>query len=446
MASTRAGDDRRRVRHGDAARKSITGVLPAARRAWRDTGESRGFGREVRSRPNTKAWLKKYVAGDDPKSKSRVARAVGDLRKYSSGELDKKEAVDRLVKIADASFRERIIWEGQEPLRVIPAQVRKFLPKNIIVRVDEDGSINEITDRFLNERETLEEKARRLRLLLRKRKDVESAIRNDLDSEDTETQMLALISSIMLQTGIRPGAQVHVRDPVPPSGRTYGAISLRPEHVKFDGDSALLSFPGKKGTTNRGTVTGYREIDLLREFVEGAKSRRRDAPIFSNRDLPPIEYRDLKAYFDYRFEGINPTDFRKLRATQVALDALREEAADLSTRVQEAVESESEDLRERVADAVAEALEKATERAQRELSHLSPDTTRESYIDPEVLLDFLSRGQAADSLEDAIMGNQKFVVFDVNRFTAAPLVPNPGDPRRLELALLGLKVMVLNSL
>jgi hypothetical protein len=49
-------------------------------------------------------------------------------------------------------------------------------------------------------------------------------------------------------------------------------------------------------------------------------------------------------------------------------------------------------------------------------------------------------------LEDAIMKNQKFVVFDVNRFTAASLVPNPGDPRRLELALLGLKVMVLNSL
>lgn len=426
------------MRHEESARRSLEAVLPAARRAWKSAKDSRAFGKEVRSRAKTKAWLKKYAIGDDPKSKSRATRAVGVLRKYSSGDMGKKEATDALVKIADASFRQRLIWEGQEPLRAIPAPVRKFLPKNIIVRVDDDGSIKEITDRFLNERETLEEKSRRLKLLLSKRSYIEESIQKDLDSEDSETQMLALIASIMLQTGIRPGTQVHVRDPVPPSGRTYGAISLRPEHVKFDGDSALLSFPGKKGTTNRGTVTGYREIDLLREFVEGAKSRRRDAPIFSNRDVPPIEYCDLKAYFDYRFEGINPTDFRKLRATQVALDALREEAADLSTRVQEAVESESEGLRERVADAVAEALEKATERAQRELSHLSPDTTRESYIDPEVLLDFLSRGQVAESLEDAVLSGDKYLVFDVDKFTARPLVANPAQALALKGKLLAL--------
>jgi integrase len=360
--------------------------------------------------------------------------------------MGKKEATDALVKIADASFRQRLIWEGQEPLRAIPAQVRRFLPKNIIVRVDDDGSIREITDRFLNERETLEEKSRRLKLLLSKRRYIEESIQNDLDSEDPETQILALISSIMLQTGIRPGTQVHVHDPAPPGRITYGAISLRPEHIEFDGDSAVLSFPGKKGTINRGIVNGPREIELLREFVQGAKSRRRDAPIFSNRDVPPIEYRDLKAYFDYRFEGINPTDFRKLRATQVAFDALREEAADLSRRVQDAVEDEGEDLQERVADAVADAIQRATERAQEELSHLSPDTTKESYIGPEVLLDFLSRGKAADTLEEAILNNQKFVVFDVDKFSAKPLAPNPADPRRLELAQLGIKVMVLSSL
>ena len=434
------------MRHQESAQRSLEAVLPAARRAWKSAKDSRAFGKEVRSRAKTKAWLKKYALGDDPKSKSRVTRAVGLLRKYSSGDMDKKEATDALVKIADASFRQRLIWEGQEPLRAIPAQVRKFLPKNIIVRVDDDGSIREITDRFLNERETLEEKSRRLKLLLSKRRYIEESIQKDLGSEDPETQMLALIASIMLQTGIRPGTQVHVHDPAHPDGITYGAISLRPEHIEFDGDSAALSFPGKKGTINRGIVNGSREIELLADLVEGAESRRSDAPIFSDWDVAPIEYRDLKRYFEYRFGDINPTDFRKLRATEVAFDALREEAADLSRRVQDAVEDEGEDLQERVADAVADAIQRATERAQRELSHLSPDTTKESYIGPEVLLDFLSRGKAADTLEEAILNNQKFVVFDVDKFSAKPLAPNPADPRRLELALLGIKVMVLSSL
>ena len=89
---------------------------------------------------------------------------------------------------------------------------------------------------------------------------------------------------------------------------------------------------------------------------------------------------------------------------------------------------------ERIVESLDEAVEKSRER----LSHISSRTTKESYINPEVLLDFLSRGRVADSLEDAVLSGDKYLVFDVDKFTARPLVANPAQALALKGILLAL--------
>ena len=147
--------------------------------------------------------------------------------------------------------------------------------------------------------------------------------------------------------------------------------------------------------------------------------------IFTPSDGVPISYPELLSYFKRNFPGLTPTDFRKLAATKVVFDDLQGESEDLKRRIRAEAAAGADDLRNRVADEIAAALSRAVESAQGKLSHLSHMTTKESYINPEIIIDLLSRGDVAPTLEDAILDNDKFLVFDLEKFTASPLTPNP---------------------
>jgi len=75
-------------------------------------------------------------------------------------------------------------------------------------------------------------------------------------------------------------------------------------------------------------------------------------------------------------------------------------------------EEETEDLTQRVVEVIANTINKAHERAQFALSHESGMTTQKSYINPEVLLHFLSTATMQESLKDSIVSGKTKLHFD----------------------------------
>lgn len=434
------GQAQGKERHDRRASASAESLLKPAKTAFKKTGGGKAFGKAMRSLPSFQKWSRKYLEGEDPKSKSRVTSAVAIFRSFGDGSVDRETTLKRIEALADRAFRAVVLYEGQSPLReAIPPEILEFMPKNIVVKVDEDGRIEEIADVFANERENLAVKIDKMKRLLTQYNDIARQVKEDLKSPDEVTRLSALITAIIMETGIRPGSEgsrtIKVLDGREVPIETFGAVTLGPRHVSFIRDNfAEIRFIGKKGTENVAQLSDEDIVSELRALAAESSSDR----LFVTKDGRPISYEDLARYFKRRFRGITPTDFRKLKATRVVFDELANQREALKEDIERIAESETEDLRQRVVERVVDSLNAAVEKSQDRLSHVSPKTTRDSYINPEILLDFLSRGEIAESLEDAVLSGDKYLVFDVEKFTARPLVANPAQALALKGILLAL--------
>ena len=81
-------------------------------------------------------------------------------------------------------------------------------------------------------------------------------------------------------------------------------------------------------------------------------------------------------------------------------------------KIKEVAELETEDLPQRVVEIVSDTINKAHERAQVALSHDSGSTTKKSYINPEVLLRFLSTASMQNTLKESITTGKTKLHFD----------------------------------
>jgi DNA topoisomerase-1 len=96
--------------------------------------------------------------------------------------------------------------------------------------------------------------------------------RIDKISEDVEAHSVAgrseaLTVRLILQTGIRNGGKMQgVKE-------AYGATSLRTEHVTLDGDTLLLSFPGKRGVAQVHSLRDAVLATYIRERKEDGQER-----------------------------------------------------------------------------------------------------------------------------------------------------------------------------
>lgn len=408
-------------------RARIHRLLASSKKSYGKLEDPKKFGRTIRS---SRGWdgVEKVFGGDDPKAKSRVSRLTRHLKRYSSGEISKAKATELIESLLDTAKQEKKLYAAQAPIRnEIPERLREFLPRNIVVKIDDSGKIRNIIDLYGNQREDLQEKVRTMKKLVRRYNSIAKQVKKDMRSDDEKTRLAALITAIIMETGIRPGAEGNMvilqSDEGPIEVETFGATTLRPEHVKFVRNNfAELRFLGKKGTENVASLTDEDIIAELQALAESTSSDR----LFVTRDGEEVSYSDLMNYFRRNFKGFSPTDFRKLRATEQVQEALLEERDDLMAAIREIVEEEREDANEAIVEAIYEALERAEIKSQERLSHLSPSTTRESYINPQVLLDMLARGDVAKSIDEALLTGDKYLVFNIDEFKAQALTGNPA--------------------
>ena len=424
------------ARHQRDTRKKFAALLAALQPLYQRTVEllpgkdvealksrGRAFVKLIKDDPRVTGFQDKYIGTteDDAKAYSWRNAVVYLLRDLSLGILAVKDAQTKLDTIAANGYQALAMSESQGPLRkTLPEQLRAFLPTNVVVEVDKDGVISQVTDRFENERFTLGEKIKRLRQIVSQYNEIAKKVKHDLRSSDEITKLCALVTAIIMETGIRPGAEGNAAFKTINGEKveieTFGAITLGPAHVKFVRDNfTQLEFIGKKGGLNTATLNDSQIIHILNEYTTKALTKGSKF-VFVTAEGQTVSYTDLQRYFRERFKGIAPTDFRKLKATETVLNSLREQQEDLYQRIRDFAKDESQNLAERVVELLVATIETAMKQAQGALSHDSVETTRGAYIDPQVLLAFLSTGRASASMQDAILDNKIQLAFDPMKF------------------------------
>ena len=382
---------------------------------------ARAFVKLVKNNPIFLEYLDTYIGkeADHPKAYSWRSAILYQARDVLTKGKTIRDALVEVHKQAFKGFQAITMAEAQGPMReVLPTELRDFLPDNIVVDVDENGQVQGITDRFENEHLTLGKKIDKMHNLIRDYNQIAKQVKRDLKSGDEVIKLSALITAIMMETGIRPGkegnAAIKTVNGEKVEIETFGAITLGPSHVRFIRDNfAELEFLGKKGGHNFASLTDAEIIKILKAQTDKAKGGKF---IFVTSKGQRVTYSDLQRYFRERFKDVSPTDFRKLRATEAVLDALRDEQAALFDRIKAFSTGAKTDLKQRVVEAIVETLNRAIDVAQAALSHDSANTTRKSYINPEIILRFLSTASVEDSLERAVLQGRPTLSFDPELF------------------------------
>jgi len=395
--------------------------------------------KSIKTLPQVLTFMEKFVGSDEVSDKAYSWRntTMYLIRDYLAGQKTLKDVSDTFKKNSIRSFKAIEIHKSQASLKsVIPVELRAYLPDTITIDVDEEGYIKKINDMFGNKTYTLSEKIKSQKKLIKKYNTIVKQIKKDLKSRDEKAKLSAIITSIIMETGIRPGkignGIVETVDDQEVEVETFGAITLNPSHVNFVRENfAELSFRGKMGTVNTAAISNSAIVKVLKDYVDNALESGSDY-IFITSEGEQFTYQDLVRYFRINFKGFKITDFRKLRATQEVFDGLQEERDSMLRRIKEVAELETEELTQRVVEIVAETINKAHERAQVALSHDSGSTTKKSYINPEVLLRFLSTASMQSTLKESITTGKTKLHFDPMMFvreatrTASMLISASG--------------------
>jgi len=384
----------------------------------------RSMMKKIKTDARVAAYLDQWVGTTNHQRETYSWRnaVLYQIRDVSVGGGSVRDALIEVGKQAFKGFQAMAMAESQGAVReALPEEIRAYLPKNIVVEVDDTGLITRMADRFENQRNTLEQKIKVSHDLVRRYNVIAKSVKADLRSSNEITKLAAIITSIVMETGIRPGKEgngvVKTIDGNDVHIETFGAVTLGPEHVRFVRDNFVdLEFPGKKNTTNLASVTNGEVIGILKEYVNTA-IKGKSKYIFVTSKGVRFEVKHLQKYFRSEvLSGIAPTDFRKLKATQTVLDNLRAEQTELYARIRQYVDDKADDLKSKVTAEIVETLQRAYENAQQALSHKNVSETIESYVNPEIIFRFLSQGRLEDTLKKSILQGQLALEFNPQIF------------------------------
>lgn len=370
----------------------------------------------LESLPQVKSYIRKFVGPlREDTFKSKRNKTVKLMAENLLGLKTLEEVLAEKEKIALKSRKDIQLYKGQkEYLKIIPKDIRVFLPDTITIDVDSEGRVKRIGELFANKTYTLTEKLSNQRKILEGYNEISKTLKDGLKSNKEFDRLSSLISLIILETGIRPGRKGNSIIKDDNEVETFGATTLQRNHIKFLNDgSAQLTFKGKKGATNKAIV---KDPDVVSELKVISKDCKGEDCLFKYKDGSDYPYTHLKDFFNKNFEGLKITDFRKLRATEEVFNLLKEERDTLLNKIKSYNDLEAEEAEKKVIDEICKTLTKAHEQAQIALSHDSSRTTKQSYINPEVILHFLSNANLRGSLKDTILKGKTKLQFDPQMF------------------------------
>lgn len=366
-----------------------------------------------------------------PNKANLVARTL--RRIMIDGEFDESMLKPLQNGIGEHFENEMLAIQRAPMEEALSSEMLKYLPPRLLVEVDPDGKIESVSDLFANDIKTVEVKMDHMVKLIDKYNFIVERVKADLASPDLETRMKACIVMIILETGIRPGnvGESNLKDEngkeVRVNGKpirveTFGASGLKHNHIKrILHDAVELEFRGKASTINRARVTTPEVVEIIKELAETAEVREMylytEGFMFANKKDVVVTDDSVRAYFKKIAGGsLVPTDFRKLRATQVLFDSLKKQQRKLLSRIRTFAEQESENLAERVAQEVSATINNAISEAQTAISHSDTKVTISQYLNPLVVMKYLESGGLMGQLKDAVMTNPTHLKFDPQVF------------------------------
>ena len=341
----------------------------------------------------------------------------------------------KLAGIVKSSHKSKILNDERDAIEAaLPKTFLKFLPKTLIVEVDKNKKITGIKSKFAEKLDDLGAKIERQKLLLQGLTKLETKVKKDLVSPDHDTKMKALLVYLMLDTGIRPGDEdnkVKLKDidlddleegeEVDQYLETYGATTLNKHHIQFIRENYVsLEFIGKKGIINIATISDVVLAKALKDLVDKTKANKKSNYLFLDSEGKVFSQPKVTEYLRSIIPGLNLTDFRKLKSTRVLLEALRQKQEMITGMIYDITQDQVADVKGEIVDVIADVVEQAYKESVKALSHQSMNTTIKSYINPQVILNFLATGKVADKIEDIVFKDQK-LVFDPQVFITQAL-------------------------
>lgn len=222
-----------------------------------------------------------------------------------------------------------------------------------------------------------EAKFRRIADFAERVPDLIKTYKRELKKPDTpQSKVIAVAVALMDRLHFRIGTERYAKQ-----HETYGATTLRPEHVEVSGNRVRFRFTGKKGVQWDSAVTDKALAQFIQHLVEDGPGDRLlwyypDGD--PSKDPRPIRPEQVNGFLhEY---GITAKDLRTYHATRIAYEKLK----DLSREPDEEPLSKRE-VKKRISRAIRETAE--------EMGH-TPAVCKSSYILPAVLEDFAANGGA----------------------------------------------------
>lgn len=404
---------------------------------------SEAIGAYIEAQDDMVSLIESYVG------ESQKAKFISLVKQYCLDKIGLSVLLQKMTPIGEQGYVDLVMSQLQSNLAFLPQKIRRLLPRRITIETDPTGKITKMSNQFMAINETLEKKSLTMVALVQAYNRVVAQVKADLTSSKTLVKMSAIITAILMETGIRPGRPGERSRMRAPTGGflkdaegedlyvdTFGATTLNRGHIKFVRENFVeLDFLGKDAVRNVATLTNTEVITALQSIMSSPITRAPGEPDYVFRDFHGrvFSHLTLSSYFKQNFAGFSPSDFRDLKATEEHLNELRTQQAALLARIKVHIDAQVADLKERVIDEIALAIEESLKKAQVALNHENLENTINYYVNPVVTLSFLSTAEVQSTLELAVAGDLPALSFDVDKFiekASGAVTPIGGAPSK----------------
>ena len=362
-----------------------------------------------------------YVAGEE--NKQKVIRLICDI---SSEQMLLRDGKKRLISWATNLFKA----EDQESKRTgfedsgYEPALLELLPKQVYFELGPNRELIEIKESFGREQKNWGIMSKKIAYIAKHFNEMIRDIKQDLNSADETTKLLALMMAITIETGLRPGKIGNAATVIDPNTGekieidTFGVTTLQANHIKNIRDGfAELQFPGKMGTTQIAQLTDNDIINALKQILANTTLQGDSAMLFVTKSGEHIDDNRLRQYAEGKWLDITPTDFRKYIATKNFYAYVKRETDNFRLKLIDAITQNQEVIKDTVINGVIKIIADAIESTKHVLNHKEDNDAWKSYISPKVILAYLSNGGLDDTLEEILIDNKNVrFVFDFNDF------------------------------
>jgi hypothetical protein len=357
--------------------------------------------------------------------------------------MDTNWLVNKIVDLSEATTIKQDLEKQRKPLTsIIPKKILDFLPEKLVVDVDPQGQIKDLYSRYANKDKNIGVKIQKQKDFVKVRAKFEQLLDKGMLSSNNKVKMMSLIIAVMYDTGIRPGdddtglsyTSIETEGPEttdkkgPKPARelvtTYGSISLEPQHFKVLNGVTNLAFYGKSGVYNKAQISNHLLNSVIKEVImkfamEGEPGKPLfsvDGVAYSSGQLQNFYVGLLKLAGMKDITGHSMTDLRKLKSTTVLHKALLEAKDELQDQILKIENVFSKKALTQITSMIADALNKAVEKSEVALNHTSMNMTINSYINPQLILNFLSNSGEIESDLSELLHSDGKLQFDVKDF------------------------------